>query len=90
MRRDRRLRDHLQGERANKCFWEDDRNTMYGGISWTDHNITQIWYPSNDYFSSRGTLTGAYNFGKNAEFIPLTVLDTVQVPDSVALTQGIN
>jgi len=55
------------GWQANKRFWEDDRNEIYGGISWTDHNITQMWYPSNDYFTSRGTLTGAYNFGKNAE-----------------------
>ena len=57
------------GWQANKRFWEDDQNTIYGGISWTDHNITQIWYPSNDYFSSGGTLTGAYNFGENAEYL---------------------
>lgn len=55
------------GWQANKRFWEDDQNAIYGGISWTDHNITQMWYPSNDYFSSRGTLTGAYNYGENAE-----------------------
>ncbi len=55
------------GWQANKRFWEDDQNAIYGGISWTDHNITQMWYPSNDYFSARGTLTGAYNFGENAE-----------------------
>jgi monoamine oxidase len=28
-----------------------------------------MWYPSNDYFSPRGTLTGAYNFGRNAEYL---------------------
>ncbi|MGH3999901.1 MAG: flavin monoamine oxidase family protein, partial [Pseudonocardiaceae bacterium] len=55
------------GWQANKRFWEDDQNAIYGGISWTDHNITQMWYPSNDYFSSKGALTGAYNFGTNAE-----------------------
>ncbi|MDQ3761381.1 MAG: FAD-dependent oxidoreductase [Actinomycetota bacterium] len=54
------------GWQANKRFWEDDRNEIYGGISWTDHNITQMWYPSNDYFSSKGVLMGAYNFGQNA------------------------
>lgn len=57
------------GWQANKRFWEDDRNEIYGGISWTDHNITQMWYPSNDYFSAAGTLTGAYNFGTNAEHL---------------------
>ncbi|MFD3809281.1 flavin monoamine oxidase family protein [Streptomyces sp. NPDC058619] len=56
------------GWQANTRFWEDDQNAIYGGISWTDHNITQMWYPSNDYFSSDGgTLTGAYNFRGNAE-----------------------
>jgi monoamine oxidase len=25
-----------------------------------------MWYPSNDYFSSKGVLMGAYNFGQNA------------------------
>ncbi|MER7693960.1 FAD-dependent oxidoreductase [Streptomyces sp. NPDC097610] len=55
------------GWQANRRFWEDDHNQIYGGISWTDHPITQFWYPSNDYFSRTGTLTGAYNFGAHAE-----------------------
>ncbi|MER6076901.1 FAD-dependent oxidoreductase [Streptomyces sp. NPDC001833] len=55
------------GWQANRRFWEDDHNQIYGGISWTDHPITQFWYPSNDYFSDAGTLTGAYNFGAHAE-----------------------
>lgn len=55
------------GWQADRRFWENDRNAIYGGISWTDHPITQMWYPSNDYFSGNGTLTGAYNFGRNAE-----------------------
>ncbi|WP_435603491.1 FAD-dependent oxidoreductase [Streptomyces sp. bgisy130] len=61
------------GWQANRRFWEgdlggtDDTEGIYGGISWTGHNITQMWYPSNDYFSTKGTLTGAYNFGTAAE-----------------------
>jgi monoamine oxidase len=39
---------------------------IYGGISWTDHPITQIWYPSDAYHDSKGVLTGAYNFSANA------------------------
>lgn len=39
---------------------------IFGGISWTDDDITQIWYPSNDYHDEKGVLTGAYNFGKVA------------------------
>ncbi|MEV0371722.1 FAD-dependent oxidoreductase [Streptomyces sp. NPDC050636] len=60
------------GWQANRRFWEgdlgswDDTEGIYGGISWTSHNITQLWYPSNDYFSDKGTLTGAYNFQEEA------------------------
>ncbi|MFE9631343.1 flavin monoamine oxidase family protein [Streptomyces sp. NPDC006463] len=64
------------GWQANERFWEGDfegvvgdRHAIYGGISWTSHNITQMWYPSNDYFSHKGTLTGAYNFKDKAEFL---------------------
>ncbi|MGB6297123.1 MAG: FAD-dependent oxidoreductase [Rivularia sp. (in: cyanobacteria)] len=39
---------------------------IYGGISWTDHPITQIWYPSNAYHDCKGVLTGAYNFAADA------------------------
>ena len=36
---------------------------IYGGISWTDHPIKQIWYPSTAFHDQKGVLTGAYNFG---------------------------
>jgi monoamine oxidase len=39
---------------------------IYGGISWTDHPITQIWYPSEAYHDRKGVLTGAYNFSVDA------------------------
>lgn len=39
---------------------------IYGGISWTDHSITQIWYPSTGFHDKKGVLTGCYNFGINA------------------------
>ncbi len=50
------------GWQANRRFWESDKYEIYGGISRVDHEIEQIWYPSNDYFSpdDKGTLTGAY------------------------------
>lgn len=54
------------GWQANRRFWEDDRNQIYGGISWIDDLITQMWYPSNDYFTGKGTLTGTYNYDDNA------------------------
>ncbi|MEO1085224.1 MAG: FAD-dependent oxidoreductase, partial [Acidobacteriota bacterium] len=36
---------------------------IFGGISWTEHEIVQIWYPSDAYHDQKGILTGAYNFG---------------------------
>lgn len=39
---------------------------IFGGISWSSHNITQIWYPSTAYHDKKGTLTGTYNFSENA------------------------
>ena len=48
------------GWQTNTRFWEGSPTDIYGGISWTDDIIEQIWYPSNDYFGQKGTLTGAY------------------------------
>lgn len=54
------------GWQASRRFWEED-DQIYGGISWTDHPITQMWYPSDGFFSKTGVLTGAYNNGATAE-----------------------
>ncbi len=54
------------GWQANRRFWETD-DEIYGGISYIDNLITQMWYPSYDYFSRKGTLTGAYNYDKDAD-----------------------
>jgi len=57
------------GWQADRRFWELD-NEIYGGISYINHNITQMWYPSNGYlFEEKGVLTGAYNYTKRAEFL---------------------
>jgi monoamine oxidase len=71
------------GWQANERFWESrdchvyDPNgkdferaqicATYGGISWINHDITQMWYPSSGFFQQKGILTGAYNYGKIAE-----------------------
>ncbi|HKE59081.1 MAG TPA: FAD-dependent oxidoreductase [Pyrinomonadaceae bacterium] len=54
------------GWQANERFWENDKNQIYGGISYTDDPITQMWYPSYDYFTKNGTLTGVYNYDQDA------------------------
>ncbi len=39
-------------------FWEEQG--IYGGISWTSRDSTQVWYPSSGFHASRGVLLGAY------------------------------
>jgi monoamine oxidase len=40
-------------------FWELDHQ-IYGGISWTSRDATQIWYPSGGLQKNKGILVGAY------------------------------
>lgn len=67
------------GWQAQSRFWESDAHQIYGGISWTDDMITQMWYPSNDYFTAKGTFTGAYNYDADA-----IALGELSFPDRLA------
>ena len=44
---------------TRRRFWEDD-HAIYGGISWTDQDITQIWYPPHGFHRAKGVILGAY------------------------------
>jgi monoamine oxidase len=44
---------------SSRRWWETDHQ-IYGGISWTGRDITQIWYPSAGLNGDRGILLGAY------------------------------
>jgi monoamine oxidase len=52
---------------ANRRFWEESPYNIFGGISYTDSPITQMWYPSNDYMSSKGIIAGSYSYFEQAE-----------------------
>jgi monoamine oxidase len=54
------------GWQAEERFWESPRYQVFGGVSWIDHPITQLWYPSSGTFSAKGILTGAYNYAETA------------------------
>ncbi len=43
---------------AKRRFWEEDV-AIYGGLFWTDNDITQIWYPCNGYHRPKGVSVGA-------------------------------
>lgn len=67
------------GWQANRRFWENDQNQIYGGISYTTDAITQMWYPSYDYFTKNGTLTGVYNYDDDAiEFGDMSLEDRIK------------
>lgn len=53
------------GLQFRRRFWEEDEH-IYGGITRTNNELTQIFYPSNDYLSPKGILTGYYNFNERA------------------------
>jgi len=44
---------------ASRRFWETDQQ-IYGGISWTSRDATQVWYPSGGLQRRNGILVGAY------------------------------
>jgi monoamine oxidase len=67
------------GWQANRRFWEID-NQIYGGISYINHNITQMWYPSHGYFGAKGVLTGTYNYDVDAE-----EMARLELPDRLEL-----
>jgi monoamine oxidase len=71
----------------SRRFWEQDHN-IYGGISWTTQDITQIWYPNSGFGQDNGILVGAYIFGGSAgtNFANLTPQQRI----STAITQGGN
>ena len=46
----------------SRRFWEQDHN-IYGGISWTTQDITQLWYPNNALGRQNGIMLGTYTFG---------------------------
>ena len=53
------------GWQARKRFWEEERG-IYGGISYTEHQIGQLWYPCSGFHSEKGILVGAYMFHGDA------------------------
>ena len=44
---------------ADRRFWERDAQ-IYGGLSWTTRDITQVWYPTAGLQQRKGILVGAY------------------------------
>jgi monoamine oxidase len=50
---------------AERRFWELD-DAIYGGISWTSRDVTQVWYPSAGIHRRNGILMAAYIWSEEA------------------------
>jgi monoamine oxidase len=72
------------GLEFKRRFWEEDDHIM-GGISRTDLDITQIFYPSYGFLQKRGVLVGYYTYGDVARRIGRM---TPAQRQHLALTQG--
>jgi monoamine oxidase len=72
------------GIQMRERFWE--RDNIYGGISWTNQNIEQLWYPSHGIHTQKGVMLGAYTWdADNADFF---ARQTPQQRFESALAQG--
>ncbi|KAB7729270.1 NAD(P)-binding protein [Rudanella paleaurantiibacter] len=72
------------GLQFKRRFWEED-DGIYGGISRTDMDINQIWYPSFGFMGNKGVLIGYYNFYSRAEAVASLSIAERQ---KIALEQG--
>jgi monoamine oxidase len=67
-------------------FWERDHH-IYGGITWSDQDITQIWYPNHGFQGENGIIIGAYIFdgaaaGRFTDMLPATRVETTRAQAS--------
>jgi monoamine oxidase len=73
------------GWQANERFWESDKYQIFGGVSFTDEIIREIWYPSTGYFQKSGALVGAYMAGNDAtEFGKMSCEQRLSAARSIA------
>lgn len=72
------------GFQMKERFWE--KEGIYGGISWTTQDITQIWYPPHGINRKKGVVLGAYTFTPEAgeKFARLAPADRLEL----AIQQG--
>ncbi len=72
------------GLQFKRRFWEEDE-MIYGGITHTNNELTQIFYPNNNYLGKKGILLGYYNFNDKAKQVgDLSISER----EKLALTKG--
>jgi monoamine oxidase len=51
-------------------FWE--KQNIYGGITWTNQAIRQLWYPPHGIHKDKGVMLAAYDYGGGMHFTRMT------------------
>ncbi|EDY84530.1 FAD dependent oxidoreductase, putative [Verrucomicrobiia bacterium DG1235] len=54
------------GMQFKRRFWEED-DRIFGGISWTNQPVSELWYPSSGFMEKKGIMGGYYIFGPNSD-----------------------
>lgn len=67
---------------AKERFWE--KEGIYGGISWTNQPIRQIWYPPHGIHKAKGVILAAYDYGNGMPFTRMTQDERIEAH----ITQG--
>ncbi len=57
-------------------FWEDEE--IYGGITWTNQPIRQIWYPFHGLLKQKGGMLAAYDYGGGDRWQRLTQEERIE------------
>lgn len=50
------------GMQFKRRFWEED-DRIFGGLSWTNLPIGEVWYPGHGFLGEKGIMGGYYVFG---------------------------
>lgn len=61
-------------------FWETEYG-IFGGISWTNEDITQMWYPASGFQEDSGIIGGAYIWdnGPGLDFARLSEQERIEL-----------
>ncbi|MDP2286421.1 MAG: FAD-dependent oxidoreductase, partial [Pseudohongiella sp.] len=57
-------------------FWENEE--IYGGITWTNQPIRQIWYPFHGLLRQKGVMLAAYDYGNGMDFTRMTQEERIE------------
>lgn len=57
-------------------FWE--KQGIYGGITWTNQPIRQVWYPPHGIHKDKGVMLAAYDYGGGMHFTRMTQQERIE------------